>query len=373
MSPQSSPPTLVLGAGIAGLATAWHVARSGARVHVVDPAPRAFASASGANAAILRTVVEDAATAELAARGAHALAQPDAELAERPFVDPVGVILTADDEDAVARLARNAALCRTPLEELDPARLDRIAPHVATRPLVAYWAASDGVVDLAHLASALTAAIERRGGRIQLGVGVRDWLGADGEVSGAVLTDDSRVEAEAVVVAAGGWAAALGMRAGSAVALTPRRRHAAKLTASAPIDPRWPVVWNDGDAFYSRPYDGGLLVCNCDASAVEPDQCEVDEDAVDRLRTATARHLRPPYDDAPLAAWCAMRTFAPDKRFVLGPDPDVRGMFWAAGFGGHGITCGLAAGELVACAIAGGADALRAVHAPSRAGARATA
>ncbi len=51
--------------------------------------------------------------------------------------------------------------------------------------------------------------------------------------------------------------------------------------------------------------------------------------------------------------WCGLRTFAPDRRFVLGPDPVRPGLFWVAGLGGHGMTSGLAVGQLAADLILG--------------------
>lgn len=375
-SSADSTPVLVLGAGIAGLATAWHLTRSGIPTLVVDPAPRVFAHSSGANAAILRTVVDDPVTAQLAQRGALALREPPEDLARSSFVTTTGVVLTADDAESAAELERCAASCETATETITGEQLSELAPHVATEHVLALHAPGDGVVDLARLSAALVAAIERAGGTVRTGVGAVDWLGAGGEVSGAVLTDGSRVDARAVVVAAGGYAARLGRRAGSRIALAPRRRHAAKLVPDAAegssVDARWPVVWNAGDAFYSRPFEGGLLVCNCDESVVEPDACELDDERVAALRASTQRHLVSPYADGALEPWCALRTFAPDGRFVLGLDPDVEGLFWAAGFGGHGITCGLAAGEVVAHSVRGENDPLLAAHAPAREGARRT-
>jgi glycine/D-amino acid oxidase-like deaminating enzyme len=46
-----------------------------------------------------------------------------------------------------------------------------------------------------------------------------------------------------------------------------------------------------------------------------------------------------------------LRTHAADRRFVIGRDPDVSGLVWAAGLGGHGITCGSPVGEIAAAAV----------------------
>jgi glycine/D-amino acid oxidase-like deaminating enzyme len=47
-------------------------------------------------------------------------------------------------------------------------------------------------------------------------------------------------------------------------------------------------------------------------------------------------------------AWAGLRTFAPDRRFVIGPDPRLRGFAWCAGLGGHGVTTAVAVGEALA-------------------------
>ena len=44
-----------------------------------------------------------------------------------------------------------------------------------------------------------------------------------------------------------------------------------------------------------------------------------------------------------------------DGRFVIGPDPDLGGLFWVAGLGGHGMTTSAGVGELAARGLVEGA------------------
>jgi glycine/D-amino acid oxidase-like deaminating enzyme len=144
------------------------------------------------------------------------------------------------------------------------------------------------------------------------------------------------------------------------------------VTAPDPrVDPDWPVVWNAGDAFYARPESGGLLLCACDETAVAADACEVDPSVRERIAEVAARHL-PDFADAAAAhLWCGMRTFAEDHEFVIGPDPELAGLFWAAGLGGHGMTTAPAVGALAADALLGRGDPReRAAFDPGRAAAR---
>ena len=48
-----------------------------------------------------------------------------------------------------------------------------------------------------------------------------------------------------------------------------------------------------------------------------------------------------------------LRTMAPDGRFVIGEDPKLKGFFWVAGLGGHGVTTSFSVGNLVAGLVSG--------------------
>ena len=47
-------------------------------------------------------------------------------------------------------------------------------------------------------------------------------------------------------------------------------------------------------------------------------------------------------------AWTGLRTFAPDRSMVIGPDSDDRSFFWCVGQGGTGIMTSPGAGRLLA-------------------------
>jgi len=52
--------------------------------------------------------------------------------------------------------------------------------------------------------------------------------------------------------------------------------------------------------------------------------------------------------------WAGLRTFAPDKTLVIGPDPSAPGFFWMAGQGGYGIQTAPAAGRALATLASAG-------------------
>ena len=80
------------------------------------------------------------------------------------------------------------------------------------------------------------------------------------------------------------------------------------------------------------------------------------------LLTRKASRFLPDFAELQVArAWAGHRTRRASRRFVLGEDARRRGLIWAAGLGGHGLTCAAAVGRRVAAAalasLRGGADA----------------
>ena len=97
----------------------------------------------------------------------------------------------------------------------------------------------------------------------------------------------------------------------------------------------WPFVWDLRHGFYFRPEAAGLIWSPCDSEPDEPGSAQAAPEAPEWL----ARKVTPVLPRAgtlrPLRHWAGHRTFTPDRRFLLGPDPRVDGWHWAAALGGH--------------------------------------
>ena len=87
----SEPGILIIGGGIAGAATAWHLAQRGAQgVILLEREPDFGAHATSQNAAILRTFTEKAATTALAHETAALLVDAAAWQAQRSMAPRSG-------------------------------------------------------------------------------------------------------------------------------------------------------------------------------------------------------------------------------------------------------------------------------------------
>jgi D-arginine dehydrogenase len=137
------------------------------------------------------------------------------------------------------------------------------------------------------------------------------------------------------------------------VGLRPLRRTAFTVGLPASVDGRtWPLVHDVDEGWYFKPEGDGLLVSPADETPSDPCDARADPAdvalALDRLREATTLDVR-----QVRSAWAGLRTFAPDRVLVLGPDPDVPTFIWCAGQGGFGIQTAPAAAQLVAAEATG--------------------
>lgn len=286
---------LIVGAGLAGAATAHHLRLGGVEPLLLDRAPAAGREASGRSAGMIRAHCADPALAEWTAAGARAH-----RTSGFPGYRPTGsLLLGLGDQD-----------------------VSDMIPWAVGRGL---HQPGDGVIDAPALLLHLLA-----GQSVAWGVQV-DAVAPSG-AGVAVHLEGRTLRADVVVLAAGAFAGALG-----GLPLQPRRRHLFR-TARRPEGPCEPFVWDVVEGLYFRSEGEGLLACACDEEATPPGVNAVREGAQAELR-AKARQVQPALADLAIAdSWAGQRTFAPDERFVLGWDPALPGVFWVAGLGGHGVT-----------------------------------
>lgn len=341
-------PIAILGGGIAGLSTAAALARLGARGVVLFERESALARQSTSRSAcVVRSASDDLVLEQFALGSARALASPPADLGARSFVSRSGLVLLGRGAQAPAGGWERRVELQRHARALTPHELAQLAPLARTQGEQAWYFAQEGVLDVEALIEALTRCA--RAGAVELRCSARvSSLQRSADGFELAFADGRRERVERLILAAGGWSGMLGRELGSRVTLRPTRRHIFVTLRNPLVDARGPIVWNDRAGFYWRPERGGVLSCACDASDADPEEHGVDARIESEWRTKLAQHIRGVALDALQAGWSGTRTFSSDERFVIGPDSEVEGLYWVAGLGGHGMTCGLAAGDLAA-------------------------
>lgn len=332
--------TLVVGGGLAGAAVAAAVSGP---VLVLEQGAQVAAEASAQNAGMVRLLVEDPVERRLALRGHQLLVDLDAAWDSPPsrVTGAVHGLVHEPDEldDAVAAL-RAAGHSVEAEPDLPPAL------HGAH--LRRAWAVPGARVADPH--ALVTGLLQ--GVAVRTRVRVRRLVLQSGRLTG-VQTDAGPLSCDRLVLAAGAWSGLVAADLGLRRPLHPVRRSILQTSPHPLSDADHPWCWLEDLGLYVRPEGQGWLVSGCDERidppALGPGSTGQVEPAWRDVLTERLLSTLPALSDVGWAGgWTGLRTFAPDRRPLLGPDPDVAGLHWAAGLGGFGVTTHLAIGEAVA-------------------------
>jgi glycine/D-amino acid oxidase-like deaminating enzyme len=360
---------VVVGAGVIGAATAFHLSLLGAGDVLVLDRATAGSGMSCRSSALVRMHYTFGPEVELAVRSdAMFAAWPD--LVGRPgCVRRTGFVrIVAPGEEAALRA--NVAMQRAlgaRAEVIDAAGLTEVAPGLRADDIeCAAWEPHGGYGDGAVVAGDLLAAARARGVRYRPHTRVRSLLTRGDRVTG-VETGRSgdggggsgREPAGAVVLAAGVWSPAL-LRTAGVVLPIETELHRVAVLAHPPAGGA-PVACIDSTTqTYFRPEAAGamtLVGAFAGQRGVDPDAgtASTGEDLAPLVQAASRRV--PALEDAGIVRGVTgVYDMTPDARPLLGRLPGVDGLIVAAGFSGMGFKIAPAVGEGIAGLIAGAPD-----------------
>jgi glycine/D-amino acid oxidase-like deaminating enzyme len=342
---------VIVGGGIAGLASAWHLAELGMpNVLLIEAEPALATHSSGRNAGIFLPLEENPTAIWLAARSRDLL---DSRIGTS-WLSAQGVALVAKSTEALEELRFGARRLGVYHERWSGEEVTNKLPHLRDGECTeALHLPLAGVIDNRLMLARMRRWAVASGVRIVADRRVSAIDVQEGQVTGVQL-EQGGVRCERVVLAAGAFAGALGKAAGSQLSLTPLRRNLVLL--KGPALPSWktPVVWRMDAPIYFRPEAGGLLASPCDEHAAEPGLPDPDDSALESVLTQLKLLAPTLTEDVQLdRGWACLRTVTSDRELAVGADPQVRGLHWCAGLGGRGMTVGAAAGELLARTMLG--------------------
>jgi sarcosine oxidase subunit beta len=175
-----------------------------------------------------------------------------------------------------------------------------------------------------------------------------------------VITTRGRVSTRIVVNAAGPWAAEVARLAGAELPVEPLRR---QLVPTEPFDglpQRFPMVIDMSTGFHFRREGKGILLAWNDPEETPGFKTEFDPGFVEKILTRAANRV-PRLAEAevnPRRAWAGLYEMTPDHHAVIGPAPDVAGLYFVNGFSGHGVMHSPASGRITADLILQGHSSL---------------
>jgi D-amino-acid dehydrogenase len=345
---------LVVGAGIVGASTAYHLAAAGTEAIVVDRGDEGQATAAGAGVIFPWPLPgEPPAWAAICAVAADHWPRLLEGLAGDGIDDTgyrrVGGLSVTDDESTVRmmvegieqiRAAGAAGLGETRALRSGEAR--ELFP-VLRSDLGGVWAGGIGRANGRALRDAFFEAAARRGAKRRHGA-VTLEPGADG--GARVAVDGVLVEADAVVVAAGAWTADLCRPLGIGVPVYPLRGQVVHLDVPG-LDADDPPIVQTMTGYYLLGFSGGRVVAGSTREEVGFEYRATAGGVQEILGHAFA--VAPDLARATLVeVRVGFRPASRDLLPLLGPVDGVPGLVIATGLGATGLTLGPVTGAIAA-------------------------
>ncbi len=349
---------VVIGGGIVGCATALALHDRGAAVNVVE-AERPGASATGASAGMLAPQYESPGPGPLYHLGIRARDEYDAfastvqELSGHPLhLRRDGMLVanrTRAEHDAAQADVRWQRELGHRAEVLSPDEAADIQDGLNDDVVSWLWLPDEGQLDTQLLAGALPAALAATDIRLITGSRVDRILQRRGSVIGVTLEDGRTLDADRVALAAGAWSdrvEGLPRR----VPVRPVRGQMLRFPAgSAPLT----RLVGTHDGRYLVPRHDGSILAGSTMEEVGYDRSVTDEGAA-TIHDAVAGLVPALADARPMERWADVRPISADALPVLGPDPEVDGLFYATGHGRNGILLGPISGRITAALVLDG-------------------
>jgi sarcosine oxidase subunit beta len=359
-----SAEVVIVGGGCMGASVAYHLTRRGVTDVVLVERERMLATGStGRNAGGVRHQFSNAANIRLSIESVGLLERFADEVGQPIDFRQDGYLFLLSAAESVETFRRNVSLQRSlgvDVQWLDHPDIARLVPGLdATGVIGATFCARDGIADPNGVTMGFAKAARAAGATIERGAELTAIRLSGGRVVG-VETTRGAIDTPTVVNAAGPYARHVGGLAGVDVPVDPIRRHifiAAPGERRSADDPGVPashiMVIDFETTFYFHREGGGILFGMADPRETPDFDTTVQWDFLPFVIEVATRRL-PALSSASIAhAWAGLYEMSPDGNPIIGPAPDIGGLFLINGFSGHGFQHSPAAGRILADLILG--------------------
>ncbi len=245
---------------------------------------------------------------------------------------------------------RQKALGLKNVELLSPDDIRKVLPQLRSDDIVGgSLCSTDGFVDPDSVMTGFMARATDRGAELWRGTEVTGIYTDHATVSG-VLTSKGGVSAPVVVNAAGPWAAGVARMAGADLPVQPLRRMLIPTEPFPGLPERLPMMIDMTTGWHFRQEGLGLLMAWAHPDEQPGFRTDFDSAYIEKSLTHAAARV-PDFANLavnPRRCWAGLYEMSPDHHAILGPSPEVRGLYFANGFSGHGVMHSPATGRILA-------------------------
>ena len=337
---------VVIGGGVIGTSTAYHLARLGWTDVVLLEQGQLSSGTTWHAAGLLGQLRATESGTRLVQYSARLYGELEAETGLATGLKRCGGVTVARTPDRLVQLRRTAATAEAYDLECElltpPQALERYPILEIGDLLGALWLPGDCTVNPVDVTASLARGARMRGVRIAERTRVTDIVTSGGRVTG-VVTDRGAIEAEVVVNCAGQWAKAVGLLCGVDVPLHSAEHFYVVTEAIAGVRPDLPILRDPDGYTYVKEEVGGLVVGGFEPEAkpwVAPDALpypfefqllEEDWDHFSVLMESAVHRLPVLQQTGLKKLFNGPESFTPDNQFILGEAPGLRGLLRRGG------------------------------------------
>ncbi|MFT5448434.1 MAG: glycine cleavage system aminomethyltransferase T/glycine [Gammaproteobacteria bacterium] len=366
MSESTSLPShaeaIVIGGGVMGCSTAYHLAKLGLKDTVLLERNQLTSGTTWHSAAQVRQIRSTRNLTRLIQYSARLYSELEAETGQQTGWNQTGSLSIATNPDRWSHVRRQSALARAfgvETREVTREELQSFWPLLNTNDVIgAVFSPGDGRVNPSDLCQALVKGARVRGARVFENTPVTGFLRQGSRVVG-VITDKGEVRADKVVICGGLWSRDLAGKAGVTAPLLPCEHFYLLTKPIEGIHGHLPSLSDHDGHLYIRDDVGGLLVGCFEPKGKPLDPAALGEDFAFSLLNEDWDHFEPMMLNAlhriPALETAEIRTllngpesFTPDSSFMLGESTEAPGLFLGCGMNSVGIATGGGAGWALA-------------------------
>lgn len=353
---------IVIGGGIIGCSTAYHLARDHkADVLLIEQGTLTSGSTWHA-AGLVGQLRSSASITRVLKYSVDLYKGLEAETGLATGWKMTGCLRLATNQDRwteYQRLATTAKSFDMDMHLLTPAEVKAMWPLMETADLVgASWLPTDGQASPSDITQSLARGARMHGAKIIENLRVTGFEIVDGIIK-AVKTEQGDIACEKVVNCAGQWARQVGAMAGINVPLQPVKHQYIITDKIEGLATDAPTLRDPDRRTYFKEEVGGLVMGGYEPNPQAWTTGDVPDEWAFRLFDDDfdhfEQHMTQAMERVPALANVGVKqmingpeSFTPDGNFILGAAPECKNMFVGAGFNAFGIASGGGAGWVLA-------------------------
>jgi sarcosine oxidase subunit beta len=346
---------VIIGSGIIGSSVAYHLAQAGcSNVLVIERETHQGKGSTGKSMGGVRAQFATPVNIQMSLYSINFFADFDEIVGHPADYRPHGYLFCATNERHYEYLKSNRerqiALGLKNVDLITREGIFKMVPQLRVDDIVGgTFCPTDGFVDPHSVMMGFMLNARERGVRLWLNTTVTGINVENNKISG-VETTRGLVTTRTVVNAAGAWAAELALMAGVDLPVAPLRRQLVPTEAFDRLPARFPMVIDMSTGFHFRREGKGILLAWNDPDETPGFKTDLEPSFIEKILTHAAARV-PCLAEAqvnPRRAWAGLYEMTPDHHAIIGSAPNVKGLFFANGFSGHGVMHSPASGRITA-------------------------